>query len=117
MLNDDDLNSSGGNNSSSNKLGLHIKSEQDPMSDPLAGVDSSFGQMNSQPGSNRPMMSQTSPERIQPLPSNIVNKSNSMDVSDFSDESIFNYKFNNLNFSLYYSTCSNKVKYLYFQRD
>jgi hypothetical protein len=81
VLNDDDLNSSGGgggNNSSSNKLGLHIKSEQDPMSDPLAGVDSSFGQM---PGSNRPMMSQTSPERIQPLPSNIVNKSNSMDVS------------------------------------
>jgi hypothetical protein len=82
VLNDDDLNSSGGNNSSS-KLGLHhIKSEQDPMSDPLAGVDSSFGQMNSQPGSNRPMMSQTSPERIQALPSNIVNKSNSMDVSE-----------------------------------
>lgn len=81
MLNNDDLNSScGGNNSSSNKLGLHIKSEQDPTSDPLAGVDSSFGQINSQPGSNRPMM-QTSPERIQPLPSNVVNKSNSMDVS------------------------------------
>lgn len=69
-------------NSSGNKLGLHIKSEQqDPTSDPLAGVDGSFGQMNAQPGSNRPMMPQTSPERIQALPSNVVNKSNSMDVS------------------------------------
>lgn len=81
MLNNDDLNSSG-NNSSSNKLGLHIKSEQDPTSDPLAGVgDNNFGHINSQPGSNRPMMPQTSPERIQALPSNVVNKSNSMDVS------------------------------------
>lgn len=81
MLHNDDLNSSG-NNSSSNKLRLHIKSEQDASSgvDPLGGVDNTFGQMNSQqPGSNRPSM-MTSPERIQPLPSNVVNKSNSMDV-------------------------------------
>lgn len=81
VLHNDDLNSSG-NNSSSNKLGLHIKNEQDGSSggDPLGGVDNTFGQMNSQqPGSNRPSM-MTSPERIQPLPSNVVNKSNSMDV-------------------------------------
>lgn len=85
MLNNDELNTSGnGNNSSSSKLGMHIKNE-DPSSDPLAGVDGSlnannFGPMNpQQPGSNRP---QGSPERIQPLPSNVVNKqSNSMDVS------------------------------------
>ena len=78
MLNNDDLASS----ASSNKMGLHIKSEQDSSGgDPLAGVDSTFGQLNSQPGSNRPMMPQTSPERIQALPSNVVNKSNSMDVS------------------------------------
>lgn len=89
MLNNDELNSSGnGNNSNSNKLGMHIKNE-DPSSDPLAidGMNSNnFGQINSsQPGSNnRPMISQSSPERIQPLPSNIVNKqSNSMDVSFF----------------------------------
>ncbi|XP_070495956.1 protein BCL9 homolog isoform X3 [Chironomus tepperi] len=83
LLNNDELNSSGnGNNSSSSKLGMHIKNE-DPSSDPLAGVDSNmnpnnFGPMNSQqPGSNR---QQGSPERIQPLPSNVVNKqSNSMD--------------------------------------
>lgn len=78
VLNNDDINSSG---NSSNKMGLHIKSEQDSTGDPLACVDSTFGQLNSQPGSNRPMM-QTSPERIQALPSNVVNKSNSMDVSN-----------------------------------
>lgn len=68
---------------------MHIKSE-DPASDPLAGVDSSlnssnFGpgnQGNSSSGPNRSLISQNSPERIQPLPSNVVNKqSNSMDVS------------------------------------
>lgn len=85
MLNNDELNTSGnGNNSSTSKLGMHIKNE-DPSSDPLSGGDgnlnaNNFGPMNSQqPGSNR---SQNSPERIQPLPSNVVNKqSNSMDVS------------------------------------
>jgi hypothetical protein len=88
VLNNDELNASGngGNtSSSSNKLGIHIKSEDNVGErDPLAGcnIDGSFGQMNSQSGSNRPLISQNSPERIQPLPSNIVNKqSNSMDVS------------------------------------
>jgi hypothetical protein len=89
VLNNDDLNASGsGNNSNQNKLGMHIKSE-DPATDPLAGVDSSlnnsnFGTINpgSNPGQNRSIMSQNSPDRIQPLPSNVVNKqSNSMDVS------------------------------------
>lgn len=90
MLNNEEMNTSGGgNNSNSNKQGLHIKTE-DSTIDPLSGVDSnlnpnSFGQINTaqQQGLNRPaMMSQNSPERIQPLPSNIVNKqSNSMDVS------------------------------------
>lgn len=70
-------------------MGMHIKSE-DPATDPLAGVENSlsnsnYGPMNpNTPGSNRggPMMSQNSPDRIQPLPSNVVNKqSNSMDVS------------------------------------
>ena len=90
VLHNDDLNSSG-NNSSSNKLGLHIKSEQDA-SDPLGGVDNTFGQMNSQqPGSNRPSM-MTSPERIQPLPSNVVNKSNSMDVSFAKFNTLFLFK-------------------------
>lgn len=90
MLNSDDLNASGGgNNSNSNKLGMHIKSE-DPASDPLAGVDNSLNSSNFGPGNqgnnssgpNRSLISQNSPERIQPLPSNVVNKqSNSMDVS------------------------------------
>lgn len=89
VLNNDDLSASGsGNNSNSNKLGMHIKSE-DPATDPLAGVDSSlnnsnFGPMNpnNPSGTNRSIMSQNSPDRIQPLPSNVVNKqSNSMDVS------------------------------------
>jgi hypothetical protein len=85
VLNNDELNASGGGNSSSSKLGMHIKSE-DP-SDPLGDGplnQGNFGNMNpQQPGSNRPsMIPQTSPERIQPLPSNIINKqSNSMDVS------------------------------------
>lgn len=86
MLNNEELNTSGsGNNSNSGKLGLHIKSE-DATIDPLAGVDNNlnpnnFGHMNTQ-GGNRTMISQNSPERIQPLPSNVVNKqSNSMDVS------------------------------------
>ena len=90
MLNSDDLNASGsGNNSNSNKLGMHIKSE-DPPTDPLAGVDSSLNNSNFGPGNqgnnpsgpNRSSISQNSPDRIQPLPSNVVNKqSNSMDVS------------------------------------
>lgn len=93
MLNNDDLNASGsGNNSNSNSKhgGMHIKSE-DPATDPLAGVDSSLNNSNfsgvnsgnNSSGPNRSLMSQNSPERIQPLPSNVVNKqSNSMDVSD-----------------------------------
>lgn len=112
MLNNDDLNSSG-NNSSSNKMGLHIKSEQDSTGDPLAGVDSTFAQLNSQPGSNRPMMPQTSPERIQALPSNVVNKSNSMDVSS---EWYLNFIQGYIRFDIF-SICSNKVKSLSFQRD
>jgi hypothetical protein len=90
VLNSDDLSASGsGNNSNSNKLGMHIKSE-DPATDPLAGVDSSlnnsnFGSMsqgNNPSGPNRSGIPQNSPDRIQPLPSNVVNKqSNSMDVS------------------------------------
>jgi hypothetical protein len=91
VLNSDDLNASGsGNNSNnSNKLGMHIKSE-DPATDPLAGVDSSLnnsnfgpmGQGNNPSGPNRSGIPQNSPDRIQPLPSNVVNKqSNSMDVS------------------------------------
>ena len=85
VLNSDELNnaSGSGNNPNSNKLGMHIKSE-DPATDPLAGVDgslnSNFGPMNPT-GQNR-LISQNSPDRIQPLPSNVVNKqSNSMDVS------------------------------------
>lgn len=78
VLNSDDLNTSGSSNNPNSKLGMHIKSE-DPATDPLAGVDgSNFGGPNSS-GPNRPNMS---PDRIQPLPSNVVNKqSNSMDVS------------------------------------
>lgn len=81
--------SGSGNNSNPNKLGMHIKSE-DPPTDPLAGVDSSLNNSNFGPGnqgnnpsgSNRSLLSQNSPDRIQPLPSNVVNKqSNSMDVS------------------------------------
>lgn len=84
MLNSDDLNPSSSGNNSNNKLGMHIKSE-DPATDPL-GVENSlnnsnFGSMNPS-GQNRSQMSQNSPDRIQPLPSNVVNKqSNSMDVS------------------------------------
>lgn len=89
MLNSEELGAPG-SNSNSNKLGMqHIKSE-DPATDPLAGVDSSlsnnnFGSINpsnNPSGSNRSLMPQNSPDRIQPLPSNVVNKqSNSMDVS------------------------------------
>lgn len=81
MLNSDDLNTSGSSNNPNSKLGMHIKSE-DPATDPLAGVDGSnpnFGGPNNSSGPNRTNMS---PDRIQPLPSNVVNKqSNSMDVS------------------------------------
>lgn len=92
VLKNDDLSASGsGNNLNSNsKHDMHIKSE-DPATDPLAGVDSSLNNSNfggaNNPGNNasgpnRSLMSQNSPERIQPLPSNVVNKqSNSMDVS------------------------------------
>lgn len=84
VLNSDDLNTSGSSNNPNSKLGMHIKSE-DPATDPLAGVDGSnpnFGGPNNPSGPNRPNMSQNSPDRIQPLPSNVVNKqSNSMDVS------------------------------------
>lgn len=68
---------------------MHIKSE-DPATDPLAGVDNSLNNSNFGPvnpgsnptGPNRSLISQNSPDRIQPLPSNVVNKqSNSMDVS------------------------------------
>ncbi|KAG5681296.1 hypothetical protein PVAND_010747 [Polypedilum vanderplanki] len=85
LLNNDELNASGsgGNNTNSSKLGMHIKSE-DPIADPLGDGNlnsGNFGNMNpQQSGSNRPMIPQSSPERIQPLPSNIINKqSNSMD--------------------------------------
>jgi hypothetical protein len=92
-------NSSSNNNSNNNKMGLHIKSEDGSSSnnmDPLGSghVDgnmnpNNFGPMSNQQqqqqqqsGNNRPLISQNSPERIQPLPSNVVNKqSNSMDVS------------------------------------
>lgn len=81
VLNSDDLNTSGSSNNPNSKLGMHIKSE-DPATDPLAGVDGNnpnFGGPNNPSGPNRPNMS---PDRIQPLPSNVVNKqSNSMDVS------------------------------------
>lgn len=88
MLNNDELNNaSGGGGSGSNKMGMHIKSE-DPATDPLAGVDGgglnnpNFGRMTPSGQNRSQMMPQTSPERIQPLPSNVVNKqSNSMDVS------------------------------------
>jgi hypothetical protein len=91
VLNNDELNASGSGNNSNNKLGMHIKSE-DPAIDPLAGVENSlsnsnFGPMNPS-GQNRTAMTQNSPDRIQPLPSNVVNKqSNSMDVSEI----FFNY--------------------------
>ena len=95
MLHNDELNSSGNGNISTNnnnKLcgGMHIKTEDSASSSgDMSGVENSlnnsnFGSLNSSgPGSGgRQMMSQTSPERIQPLPSNVVNKqSNSMDVS------------------------------------
>lgn len=100
MLNSDDVNASNsGNNSNSNsKHSMHIKSE-DSATDPLAGVDSSLNNSNfggaNNPGNNtsgpnRSLMSQNSPERIQPLPSNVVNKqSNSMDVSETCDLLVF----------------------------
>lgn len=80
MLSNDDLNAATNGSSSNNKLGMHIKSE-DPVTDPLEpNLNSTFGPIN-QSGPNRSLMSQNSPDRIQPLPSNVVNKqSNSMDV-------------------------------------
>lgn len=92
MLNNDDLNAAASsNNQASSKIGMHIKSE-DIATDPLA-VDGSHGNpnfggaasnpVNNSQGPNR-SLSQSSPERIQPLPSNVVNKqSNSMDVSSW----------------------------------
>jgi hypothetical protein len=83
VLNNEDMNSSAGGNT---KLGMHIKSE-DQAIDPLASVENSinnnnFGNVNPS-GQNRPLISQNSPDRIQPLPSNVVNKqsNSSMDVS------------------------------------
>jgi hypothetical protein len=83
VLNSEDLNPSGSGINSNNKLGMHIKSEE-PATDPLETNlnNNTFGPIN-QSGPNRSLMSQNSPDRIQPLPSNVVNKqSNSMDVSD-----------------------------------
>lgn len=88
MLNSDEL--SGG--SSNLKLGpggmLNIKSEDNAneMSTDNS-LNNNFVQMNAGggPGSGGScrMMNQQSPERIQPLPSNVVNKqSNSMEVSN-----------------------------------
>lgn len=117
VLNSDELNASGsGNNSNSNsKLGMHIKSE-DPATDPLAGVDGSFGPMGqgNPSGPNRSGMSQSSPDRIQPLPSNVVNKqSNSMDVS--SQLLLFPPHF--IDRSNRFSTCNSKVRFLSSQRN
>jgi hypothetical protein len=86
VLNNDDMNAPGGNNSS-NKQGLHIKNEEQAI-DPLASVENNinnnnnFGALNSTGSNNRSMVSQGSPDRIQPLPSNVVNKqsNSSMDV-------------------------------------
>jgi hypothetical protein len=82
VLNNDDLSASGGGN---NKLGLHIKNEEQAI-DPLASVENTinnnnFGNANPT-GQNRSLISQSSPDRIQPLPSNVVNKqsNSSMDV-------------------------------------
>lgn len=73
--------------SSGNKLlgGMHIKLEDgcgDLGSESF--VPMSQGGPGAGPGGGScRMMSQTSPERIQPLPSNVVNKqSNSMEVSE-----------------------------------
>ena len=84
MLNSEEL--SGGN--SNLKMGaggmLNIKSEDNEMSSENS-LNNNFVQMNASggPGSGGScrMMNQQSPERIQPLPSNVVNKqSNSMEV-------------------------------------
>lgn len=83
MLNNDDINASGSGNNSSSKLGAHIKNEEQAI-DPLASAENnSFGSSNLAT-QNRSMIPQNSPDRIQPLPSNVVNKqSNSMDVRIF----------------------------------
>lgn len=78
------MNATGSGNNSNNKLGLHIKNEEQAI-DPLA-VESNlnnnhFGAGNPS-GQNRSLIPQSSPDRIQPLPSNVVNKqsNSSMDV-------------------------------------
>lgn len=113
MLNNEDINASGSGNNSNSKLGSHIKNEEQA-TDPLASAENNnFGSSNLAT-QNRSMIPQNSPDRIQPLPSNVVNKqSNSMDVR-ISLISILNLIFQY--FILYFSTCSNKVKFLYFQR-
>lgn len=90
MLKSEEMNTGGGA-SSNNKLGIHIKNE-DLATDPLADNslnNNNFGGMNPS-GQNRSAMTQNSPDRIQPLPSNVVNKqSNSMDVSKFVQHKIY----------------------------
>jgi hypothetical protein len=79
LLNNEDLGLPG--SAPGNKMGpggMHIKSE-----DTSGDMNADFGPMSQGPGGNScRMMSQSgSPERIQPLPSNVVNKqSNSMEV-------------------------------------
>lgn len=83
VLNNDELNPPSSGN---NKLGIHIKNEEQ-VTDPLASVENTinnnFSNANAS-GQSRPVISQSSPDRIQPLPSNVVNKqsNSSMDVSE-----------------------------------
>lgn len=86
VLNSEEL--TGG--SSNLKMGpggmLNIKSEDNAEMSADNSLNNNFVQMNASggPGSGGScrMMNQQSPERIQPLPSNVVNKqSNSMEVS------------------------------------
>lgn len=81
LLNNEDLGLSGSAGGNKMGPGMHIKSE-----DTSGDMNSdNFGPMSQGPGGPNScrMMSQSgSPERIQPLPSNVVNKqSNSMEVS------------------------------------
>jgi hypothetical protein len=112
VLNSDDVNSSGNGNNSSSKLGMHIKSEEQAI-DPLAAAENNLSNnnFNSASSQNRSLISQNSPDRIQPLPSNVVNKqSNSMDVRKLLTFWVHFFS------TLFYSICSNKVRYLCFQR-
>ena len=103
-------------NLNNSKTGIHIKSENlDPLTPDAnfnsAGQSGASGMNITNNNSNR-MASQLSPERIQNLPSNVINKqTNSMDVSFIIYRPTFCHTY------IYsFSICNSKAKSLYFLR-